>query len=79
MDKRRRREHLGQVLARLRQQAGLSQADVAVSLQRPQSFVSKYEAAQRRVDVPELEDIAAALGLTLEAVVAAYQEQSDAS
>lgn len=37
-----------------RQQAGLTQAQVAVALGRPQSFVSKCEAGQRRVDVVEL-------------------------
>jgi transcriptional regulator with XRE-family HTH domain len=44
-------------LARLRaarEQAGLTQAEVAKRLRRPQSFVSKCEAGERRVDVVEL-------------------------
>ncbi len=41
-----------------RERAGLTQARVAVALNRPQSFVSKCEAGQRRVDVVELQDFA---------------------
>lgn len=39
-------------LARL--QSGLTQVDVAAKLQMPQSFVSKCESGERRVDVIEL-------------------------
>ncbi len=41
-----------------REQRGLTQAQVARALNRPQSFVSKCEAGQRRVDVMELQDFA---------------------
>jgi len=44
-------------LARLRaarERVGLTQAEVAKRLRRPQSFVSKCEAGERRVDVVEL-------------------------
>lgn len=41
-----------------RLQAGLTQAEVARAFRRPQSFVSKCEAGERRVDVIELEDFA---------------------
>ena len=37
-----------------RERAGLTQAEVARRLRRPQSFVSKCEAGERRVDVVEL-------------------------
>lgn len=37
-----------------RKAAGLTQADVARRLGRPQSFVSKCESGERRVDVVEL-------------------------
>jgi transcriptional regulator with XRE-family HTH domain len=50
-----------QFLRRLRQAreaAGLTQAEVARTFRRPQSFLSKCESGERRVDVIELEDFA---------------------
>ena len=37
-----------------REKAGLTQADVASRLRRPQSYVAKCESGERRVDVVEL-------------------------
>ena len=45
-----------------REAAGLTQAEVAKRLGRPQSFVSKCESGERRVDVIELEAFAALYG-----------------
>ncbi len=41
-----------------RLQARLTQADVARAFRRPQSFVSKCESGERRIDVIELEEFA---------------------
>ena len=41
-----------------RAQAGFTQEQVAAALHRPQSFVSKCESGERRIDVIELEDFA---------------------
>ena len=38
--------------------ASLTQEQVAAALNRPQSFVSKCESGERRIDVIELEDFA---------------------
>lgn len=62
-------QQLCEVLRELRRGAGLKQADVAKRLDVPQSFVSKYESGERRLDVIELRHVAAALGTTLNAVV----------
>lgn len=55
-------------LARLRaarHEAGMTQAEVARKLGRPQTWVSKCELGERRVDFVELEDLAAAYGKPL--------------
>ena len=57
------------LLARIRQarkSAGLTQAQVAAKLGRPQSYVSKIESGERRIDFVELEDLAAVYGRPLE-------------
>jgi transcriptional regulator with XRE-family HTH domain len=41
-----------------RKQAGLSQAQAAAVLEKPQSFLSKCESGERRVDFVELEELA---------------------
>ncbi|MEU3475325.1 helix-turn-helix transcriptional regulator [Rhodococcus sp. NPDC006774] len=51
-------------LRSLRVAAGLTQATVAATLGVPQSFVSKYESGERRLDVIELQHVAHALGTT---------------
>ena len=60
---------LQELLRELRNQAGLGQTEVAAMLKRPQSFVSKYEAGERLLDVIELRAVCGALGLSLEAFV----------
>jgi transcriptional regulator with XRE-family HTH domain len=45
-------------LREARRAAGLTQAEVAGKLRRPQSFVSKCESGERRVDVVELMEFA---------------------
>lgn len=45
-------------LRRARQEAGLTQVEVADALGRPQSYVSKCESGERRIDVIELDDYA---------------------
>lgn len=53
------------LLRQLRLEAGLTQVEVAERLDEPQSFVSKYEAGERRLDVIELRQVAAAIGLPI--------------
>lgn len=49
------------VLRAAREDAGLTQVQLAERLKRPQSFVSKSERRERRVDVVEFLEIADAL------------------
>ena len=52
-------------LRQARRDAGLTQVDVARELRRPQSFVSKCESGERRVDVVELQEFARLYGKSL--------------
>jgi transcriptional regulator with XRE-family HTH domain len=51
------------LLIAARKKAGLNQAELAKRLGRPQSFVSKFERGERRLDVIEFKSVAEALGL----------------
>ncbi len=53
-----------------RRAQGMTQADVAQALGRPQSFVAKYERGERRLDLVEFLEVAAVLRLDADAVVA---------
>lgn len=57
------------VLTEGRQAAGLTQTALAEKLGRPQSYVSKYERAERRLDVIEMIQIARVLGLDPQDIV----------
>jgi transcriptional regulator with XRE-family HTH domain len=50
------------LLVKARKDASLTQAEVADKLRRPQSYVSKYESGERRLDVVEFLDLARAIG-----------------
>ncbi|MCK5241817.1 helix-turn-helix transcriptional regulator [bacterium] len=54
---------LQKLLIDLRKEAGLLQADLAKKLDKPQSFVSKYEIGERRLDLIEVHYICKALGI----------------
>ena len=49
------------LLIQARKEADLTQVEVALRLDRPQSFVSKYENGERRLDVVEFLDVAKAI------------------
>lgn len=53
----------------LRESLGLSQEDLAARLGRPQSYVSKIEACERRLDLLEALVMCEALDVRLEAIV----------
>lgn len=52
---------LREMLIAARRSAGLTQDEVAKRLERPQSFVAKYEGGERKLDVVEFIALARAL------------------
>ena len=62
-------QRLCSLLRQLRHEAGLTQVQVAARLGVPQSFVSKYESGERRLDVVELGHVAGALEATVREVL----------
>lgn len=61
-----------EIITRLRlarKTQGVMQKDLADRLSVPQSFVSKYETGERRLDIIELLDICSALGIELHDVL----------
>jgi transcriptional regulator with XRE-family HTH domain len=62
-------------LHRLRKQSGLSQVQLASLIRKPQSYVSKYENGERKLDILELREICDALGVSL----AGFVEQLDSA
>lgn len=62
------------LLRQIRIDAGLRQEDLAEKLGQPQSFVSRYESGERRVDLLELGEICRALGLSLSDFVKRFEK-----
>ena len=54
-------ERFRAMLVESRKAAGLSQAEVAARLRRAQTYVSKYERGERRLDVVEFLEVARVL------------------
>lgn len=50
-------------LIELREARGITQTEIAAKLGKPQSYVSKYERGERRLDIVELIAVAKALGV----------------
>lgn len=57
--------------------AGLKQDDLAKKLKQSQSFVSKYEAGERRLDLLEVQQICRAVGLSLGEFVRRFEGQTN--
>jgi transcriptional regulator with XRE-family HTH domain len=67
--KQSEREVLYALLRQARKDAGLTQANLAARLGRPQSFVSKYERGDVKIDILELRLVCHSLGITLSTLV----------
>ena len=59
----KKHETLRFLLVRARKEANLTQVQLARKLARPQSFVSKFERGERRLDVVEFLEVTSAIGI----------------
>lgn len=69
------RSAVADLLRHARRTAGLKQVELASRLAVPQSFVSKYEAGERKLDILELRAICAALGVPLTAFIVELERE----
>lgn len=74
-----RRDALQQLLKSLRAEAGVTQQELSAMLGKPQSYVSKYESGERRLDFIEVLEICDALGIEPERFVSLYRGKVHAS
>lgn len=65
------------LLIEARKAAGISQADLAARLARPQSFVSKYERGERRLDLVEFLDVTRVLGVDPAGIIKRLDESAN--
>lgn len=65
------------LIVQARRDAGLTQVEVAQRLRKPQSFVSKFERGERRLDVPEFVDIAEAIGIDTAMFINTYTQEKN--
>ncbi len=61
------------VFRETRRRAGLSQIQLAAKIGETQSFISKCERGERRIDVVELRTFCRAFGLSLNQFVSAFE------
>lgn len=62
------------LLVEARKKSGLSQQGLAARLSKPQSFVSKYERGERRLDVVEFLHVARSMGISTTELLAEIEK-----
>jgi transcriptional regulator with XRE-family HTH domain len=71
-------ERFCSLLIAARRSGKLTQVEVAEKLDRPQSFVSKYESGERRLDVVEFIEVCAVLKVSPVSIVQQLWRDNDA-
>ena len=71
------REKLRQLLKELRKdEASLTQVELSQALGRPQSYISKYETGERKLDYVEIKDICKALGISMQKFNSLFEKRT---
>lgn len=69
-----KKQNLAALLRQIRLDADLTQAQVAQAIGETQSYVSKYENGEQRLDLIELEAVCDAVNISLKQFVGRYLE-----
>jgi transcriptional regulator with XRE-family HTH domain len=69
-----KKEHLAALLRQVRLDANLTQLQLAKKIRQAQSYVSKYENGEQRLDLIELEAVCNVVGISLTEFVERYLE-----
>jgi transcriptional regulator with XRE-family HTH domain len=69
-----KKDHLAALLRQVRIDANLTQSQLAEKIGQTQSYVSKYENGEQRLDLIELEAVCKAVGIPLTNFVERYLE-----
>lgn len=69
-----KKHHLATLLRQVRLDANLTQSQLADKISQTQSYVSKYENGEQRLDLIELEAVCKAVGVPLTNFVERYLE-----
>lgn len=69
-----KKRRLAALLRQVRQRANLTQSQLAEMVGQTQSYVSKYENGEQRLDLVELEAVCKAVGISLTDFVEQYLE-----
>jgi len=72
-------ERFRHILIQTRKAAGITQTELSAKLSRPQSYVSKYERGERRLDVIEFLEVAKALGVDPQEVLKSFTDRKGPS
>ena len=64
-----------ELLIESRKNANLTQAELSARLGKPQSFVSKYERGERRLDVIEFGEVARALNVDPQLILCKFYKE----
>jgi transcriptional regulator with XRE-family HTH domain len=63
----KKRKAVYELLKKMRVEADVTQVELSAALNKPQSYVSKYETGERKLDLVEVSEICEELGTTLSA------------
>ncbi len=71
----KKQETFRKAIKEIRVNRNLKQVELAKKLKKPQSFVSKYETGERKLDFVEISEICKACGISMEEFVKLYKSK----